>query len=87
MIERSQLSEMNPGVVDGMSVEEIQKRYPDEWERKQKEVRSLFPLSVLGLTDCLSVQPYSHRFPRAESYHDLSVSAPASQHITLPSAS
>ncbi|PWN47122.1 bifunctional 6-phosphofructo-2-kinase/fructose-2,6-bisphosphate 2-phosphatase [Violaceomyces palustris] len=54
VIERSQLSEMNPGVVDGMSAEEIIKRYPDEWEKKQKE-------------------PYSHRFPRAESYHDLSV--------------
>ncbi|KAK0526766.1 hypothetical protein OC842_005084 [Tilletia horrida] len=54
VIERPQLSEMNPGVVDGMSVEEIKKRFPDEWEKKQKE-------------------PYSHRFPRAESYHDLSV--------------
>ncbi|EPQ31690.1 uncharacterized protein PFL1_01023 [Pseudozyma flocculosa PF-1] len=54
VIERSQLSEMNPGIVDGMSEEEIRKRYPDEWERKLRE-------------------PYSHRFPRAESYHDLSV--------------
>ncbi|CAD6887072.1 unnamed protein product [Tilletia controversa] len=54
VIERPQLSEMNPGVVDGMSAEEVKKRFPDEWEKKQKE-------------------PYSHRFPRAESYHDLSV--------------
>ncbi|KAE8214205.1 hypothetical protein CF327_g2397 [Tilletia walkeri] len=54
VIERPQLSEMNPGIVDGMSAEEIKKRFPDEWEKKQKE-------------------PYSHRFPRAESYHDLSV--------------
>ncbi|PWZ01068.1 bifunctional 6-phosphofructo-2-kinase/fructose-2,6-bisphosphate 2-phosphatase [Testicularia cyperi] len=54
VIERSQLSEMNPGVVDGMSVEEVKQRFPDEYERKLKE-------------------PYSHRFPRAESYHDLSV--------------
>ncbi|KAJ1032531.1 hypothetical protein NDA16_000554 [Ustilago loliicola] len=54
VIERSQLSEMNPGVVDGMSVEEVKQRFPDEYERKLRE-------------------PYSHRFPRAESYHDLSV--------------
>lgn len=54
VIERSQLAEMNPGVIDGMSVSEIKKRYPAEWEKKTSE-------------------PYSHRFPRAESYHDLSV--------------
>lgn len=54
VIERSQLAEMNPGVIDGMSISEIKKRYPAEWEKKMKE-------------------PYSHRFPRAESYHDLSV--------------
>ena len=54
VIERSQLSEMNPGVVDGMSVDEIKARFPDEWDKKLNE-------------------PYSHRFPRAESYHDLSV--------------
>jgi broad specificity phosphatase PhoE/HSP20 family molecular chaperone IbpA len=54
VIERSQLSEMNPGVVDGMSVDEVKARFPDEWDKKLNE-------------------PYSHRFPRAESYHDLSV--------------
>lgn len=54
VIERSQLSEMNPGVVDGMTVDEVRRRFPDEYERKLRE-------------------PYSHRFPRAESYHDLSV--------------
>lgn len=54
VIERSQLCEMNPGVVDGMSVDEIRGRFPDEWDKKLNE-------------------PYSHRFPRAESYHDLSV--------------
>lgn len=54
MIERSQLSEMNPGIVDGMSADEVKDRFPDEWDKKLNE-------------------PYSHRFPRAESYHDLSV--------------
>lgn len=54
VIERSQLSEMNPGVIDGLSTEEIKARFPDEWDKKMRE-------------------PYSHRFPRAESYHDLSV--------------
>lgn len=38
MIERSQLSELNPGVVDGMSEEEIRGRFPDEWEKKLTEV-------------------------------------------------
>lgn len=45
---------MNPGVVDGMSVDEVKARFPEEWDKKLNE-------------------PYSHRFPRAESYHDLSV--------------
>lgn len=38
VIERSQLSEMNPGVVDGMSVDEIKARFPDEWQKKLDEV-------------------------------------------------
>lgn len=38
VIERSQLSELNPGVVDGMSEEEIRGRFPDEWEKKLTEV-------------------------------------------------
>ncbi|PWN32882.1 6PF2K-domain-containing protein [Meira miltonrushii] len=54
VIERSQLSELNPGVIDGLSEDEIKVRFPDEWDKKRRE-------------------PYSHRFPRAESYHDLSV--------------
>jgi broad specificity phosphatase PhoE len=47
------MSEINPGVWDGLSTEEAKEMYPDEWER--------------FLTD-----PYAHRAPRAESYHDLS---------------
>lgn len=42
------------GVWDGLTAQEAQERYPDEWER--------------FLDD-----PYAHRAPRAESYHDLSV--------------
>lgn len=42
------------GVWDGLSSQEAQELYPDEWER------------FLG-------DPYAHRAPRAESYHDLSV--------------
>ncbi|KAK1923099.1 6-phosphofructo-2-kinase-domain-containing protein [Papiliotrema laurentii] len=48
------MSEINPGVWDGLSSQEAMEMYPDEWER--------------FLTD-----PYAHRAPRAESYHDLSV--------------
>ena len=47
------MSEINPGVWDGLSPELAQERYPDEWDRFLKD-------------------PYSHRAPRAESYHDLS---------------
>lgn len=54
VIERSQLSEINPGVVDGMTPEEIRAKFPDEWDKKISD-------------------PYAHRYPRAESYHDLSV--------------
>jgi len=54
VIERGQMTEINPGVVDGLSRHEIKSLYPEEYEKSIKE-------------------PYSHRFPRAESYHDLSV--------------
>lgn len=54
VIERGQMAEINPGIVDGLSRKEIKQLYPDEYERSVKE-------------------PYAHRFPRAESYHDLSV--------------
>ncbi|ORY20384.1 putative cytoplasm protein [Naematelia encephala] len=48
------MSEINPGVWDGLSSAEAMERYPDEWER-------------------FLADPYAHRAPRAESYHDLSV--------------
>ncbi|SCV74821.1 BQ2448_7850 [Microbotryum intermedium] len=54
VVERQQMYELNPGVIDGMEPEEIQKMFPDEFKAHQ-------------------VAPYSHRYPRAESYHDLSV--------------
>lgn len=47
------MSEIHPGVWDGLSPELAKEAYPDEWERFLKD-------------------PYSHRAPRAESYHDLS---------------
>ena len=48
------MTEINPGIVDGLSRHEIRALYPEEYEKSIKE-------------------PYSHRFPRGESYHDLSV--------------
>ncbi|KAJ9112240.1 hypothetical protein QFC22_006324 [Naganishia vaughanmartiniae] len=54
VVQKPQMSEINPGVWDGLSPEEAKAMYPDEWER--------------FLSD-----PYAHRAPRAESYHDLSV--------------
>lgn len=46
VVERSQLSELNPGVVDGMTAEEIKQRYPDEWERKISEVSGPHTLCI-----------------------------------------
>lgn len=48
------MSEINPGVWDGLSTQEAMELYPDEWTR-------------------FLADPYAHRAPRAESYHDLSV--------------
>ncbi|KAF8330355.1 6-phosphofructo-2-kinase-domain-containing protein [Cantharellus anzutake] len=54
VVEKPIMSEINPGIWDGLSPELARERYPDEWERFLKD-------------------PYAHRAPRAESYHDLSV--------------
>ncbi|KAG8931879.1 hypothetical protein FRC02_002014 [Tulasnella sp. 418] len=54
VIQKPQMSEINPGVWDGLSPDLVRQRYPDEWERFLKD-------------------PYAHRAPRAESYHDLAV--------------
>ncbi|KAJ1982484.1 hypothetical protein H4R35_000266 [Dimargaris xerosporica] len=51
---RRSLQDINPGVVDGMSAQEIQDKYPREFEQYLKD-------------------PYRHRYPRGESYHDLAV--------------
>ena len=32
-MERPQISEINPGVWDGLTPDEVRKYYPDEWER------------------------------------------------------
>ena len=50
----AQLCELKPGVVDGMSEEEILARFPHYREEQAND-------------------PYSFRFPRAESYHDLAI--------------
>jgi len=52
--QRTQLSQMNPGVCEKMSEERIREEYPDEVEKHEAD-------------------PYHHRYPRAESYHDLAV--------------
>nr|XP_018259740.1 6-phosphofructo-2-kinase/fructose-2,6-bisphosphatase [Kwoniella dejecticola CBS 10117]OBR81898.1 6-phosphofructo-2-kinase/fructose-2,6-bisphosphatase [Kwoniella dejecticola CBS 10117] len=54
VVQKPIMSEINPGVWDGLSTGEAMDLYPDEWDR--------------FLSD-----PYAHRAPRAESYHDLSV--------------
>ncbi|AOW04395.1 6-phosphofructo-2-kinase-domain-containing protein [Yarrowia lipolytica] len=53
-LERGQLTQLNPGVCENMTEEEIKEKYPEEWDKHQKD-------------------PYHHRFPRSESYHDLAV--------------
>ena len=54
VLEMAQLCELKPGVVDGMSEEEILARFPHYREEQAND-------------------PYSFRFPRAESYHDLAI--------------
>ncbi|KEI40350.1 uncharacterized protein L969DRAFT_621012 [Mixia osmundae IAM 14324] len=54
VVAKTQMIEINPGVIDGLSPEEIQQKYPEE-HKKSLET------------------PYAHRYPRAESFHDLSV--------------
>ncbi|PVF96860.1 6PF2K-domain-containing protein [Serendipita vermifera] len=54
VVEKSRLCEINPGVWDGLSPDDVQSRYPSEWEDFLRD-------------------PYGHRAPRAESYHDLCI--------------
>ncbi|KAK0636367.1 bifunctional 6-phosphofructo-2-kinase/fructose-2,6-bisphosphate 2-phosphatase [Bombardia bombarda] len=52
--QRSQMSQINPGVCEKLSERAIRALYPEEVERHE-------------------LDPYHHRYPRAESYHDLAV--------------
>ncbi|KAK6541788.1 hypothetical protein TWF694_007570 [Orbilia ellipsospora] len=52
--QRQQLSQLNPGAVEGMDENQIKALYPEELEKHKKD-------------------PYHHRYPRSESYHDLAV--------------
>ncbi|KAL1881779.1 hypothetical protein Daus18300_000832 [Diaporthe australafricana] len=52
--QRSQMSQINPGVCEKLSERAIRTIYPDEVEKHD-------------------LDPYHHRYPRAESYHDLAV--------------
>ncbi|KAH8177447.1 6-phosphofructo-2-kinase domain-containing protein [Sarocladium implicatum] len=52
--QRSQMSQINPGVCEKMSERVIRQIYPEEVEKHE-------------------LDPYHHRYPRAESYHDLAV--------------
>ncbi|KAH8664082.1 6-phosphofructo-2-kinase-domain-containing protein [Xylariales sp. PMI_506] len=52
--QRSQMSQINPGVCEKLSERAIRRLYPEEVERHE-------------------LDPYHHRYPRAESYHDLAV--------------
>ncbi|KAK0754506.1 6-phosphofructo-2-kinase-domain-containing protein [Schizothecium vesticola] len=52
--QRSQMSQINPGVCERMSERVIRATWPDEVVKHE-------------------LDPYHHRYPRAESYHDLAV--------------
>ncbi|KAI9923559.1 hypothetical protein MW887_008568 [Aspergillus wentii] len=52
--QRSQMSQLNPGVCEKMSENNIRLEYPEEVAKHE-------------------LDPYHHRYPRAESYHDLAV--------------
>ncbi|RDL35034.1 Phosphoglycerate mutase-like protein [Venustampulla echinocandica] len=52
--QRSQMSQLNPGVCEKLSENAIRRLYPEEIALHEQD-------------------PYHHRYPRAESYHDLAV--------------
>ncbi|KXJ92976.1 bifunctional 6-phosphofructo-2-kinase/fructose-2,6-bisphosphate 2-phosphatase [Microdochium bolleyi] len=52
--QRSQMSQINPGLCEKLSERAIRRLYPDEVEKHE-------------------LDPYHHRYPRSESYHDLAV--------------
>ncbi|KAJ9612335.1 hypothetical protein H2200_003932 [Cladophialophora chaetospira] len=52
--QRSQMSQLNPGVCEKKSERRIRQEYPEEVLKHD-------------------LDPYHHRFPRAESYHDVAV--------------
>ncbi|KAH8701252.1 6-phosphofructo-2-kinase/fructose-2,6-bisphosphatase-like protein [Phaeosphaeriaceae sp. PMI808] len=52
--QRSQMSQMNPGVCEKMTEKKIRQEFPEEVAKHEAD-------------------PYHHRYPRAESYHDLAV--------------
>ncbi|GAA5830441.1 hypothetical protein JCM5353_005845 [Sporobolomyces roseus] len=54
VVQRQQMYELNPGDVDGLTPEQIQAKFPQEYAKADTD-------------------PYGFRYPRAESYHDLSV--------------
>ncbi|PQE08913.1 6-phosphofructo-2-kinase protein [Rutstroemia sp. NJR-2017a WRK4] len=52
--QRSQMSQLNPGICEKMSERGLRRLYPEEVKMHE-------------------LDPYHHRYPRAESYHDLAV--------------
>ncbi|TGJ86000.1 hypothetical protein E0Z10_g2746 [Xylaria hypoxylon] len=52
--QRTQMSQINPGVCERLSERAIRRLYPEEIQKHE-------------------LDPYHHRYPRAESYHDLAV--------------
>ncbi|KAG4028120.1 hypothetical protein MFRU_024g00900 [Monilinia fructicola] len=52
--QRSQMSQLNPGICEKMSERALRRLYPEEVRMHE-------------------LDPYHHRYPRAESYHDLAV--------------
>jgi 6-phosphofructo-2-kinase/fructose-2,6-biphosphatase 4 len=52
--QQSVLNQLNPGESDGLTLEELKAKFPDEIVKAREN-------------------PYRHRYPRAESYHDLAV--------------
>ncbi|KJX99203.1 6-phosphofructo-2-kinase/fructose-2,6-bisphosphatase like protein [Zymoseptoria brevis] len=52
--QRSQMSQLNPGVCEKLSERRIREMFPEEVAKHEQD-------------------PYHHRYPRAESYHDLAV--------------
>jgi broad specificity phosphatase PhoE len=63
---RTERLQINPGVIDSMTVEEIKERYPEEYTRSFKDPYSVSCLHPQTKGRRWMITTQQHRYPRAE---------------------